>query len=272
MQPLSRRVRRTYLVALIVLFFLALPVVILYASGYRFKGELGIVKTGGILLSVPYQNAAIMMNGEWVGESGLLRRNFYISDLTPGTYVIEVSREGDRSWHRVLFVESQLVTDAEVFLLQNETELVELIVGETAASSTRRVSRAVFDTYRVPFKRLPATTTPSRDGTLFIENGDIVLKWVEEDRVSPSSFFARPSRCALVIPIEKTPQQATNASFFARWVVYTTREGGAFVTEGDIRPTVIAGSLYPKRGAGFRIVEGRLIVKDGERLYEILSL
>ena len=41
------------------------------------------------------------------------------------------------------------------------------------------------------------------------------------------------------------------------------------MTEGDVRPTEVFAPLYPVRGATFRILDDRLIVKDGKRLYEI---
>ena len=92
MQPLSKNKRRVYLVGFVVLFFLCVPVVLLFANGFRFEGGAGFVKTGGIYISVPYADAVVSMNGEEVGTSGLLKRGFYIDDLTPGSYVIGVTR------------------------------------------------------------------------------------------------------------------------------------------------------------------------------------
>ena len=65
--------RRVYLVGFVVLFFLCVPVVLLFANGFRFEGGAGFVKTGGIYISVPYADAVVSMNGEEVGTSGLLK-------------------------------------------------------------------------------------------------------------------------------------------------------------------------------------------------------
>ena len=46
MQPLSKNKRRVYLIGFVALFVLCLPVVLLFANGFRFEGGVGFVKTG----------------------------------------------------------------------------------------------------------------------------------------------------------------------------------------------------------------------------------
>ena len=45
-----------------------------------------------------------------------------------------------------------------------------------------------------------------------------------------------------------------------------------FFKEADVRPTPVALALYPKYGADFRIIDGRLIIKDGIALFEVENL
>lgn len=273
MQPLSPKKRRLYLYLLVGLFFIIVPIVILYASGYRFKGEFGFVQTGGIYLSVSQSGTAVSLNGEEIGESGILRKSFYISDLSPGSYVIQAAQEGYHPWLRTLVVESELVTDANILLVPLDPVIVELSFSSTAATTAKRVSREVYNQYLDAFDARPSTTTPhTSQGALFVERGNLFLRWEDANTSPPSSFCLEPSSCTREISIEIGRQTTAHTAFWGGGIVYTTLEGGVFMTEGDIRPTTITAQLYPVRGATFRIVDERLIIKDGNKLYEVSEL
>lgn len=270
MQPLSKNKRRVYLIGYVVLFFLCVPVVLLFANGFRFEGGAGFVKTGGIFISVPYADAVVAMNGEEVGTSGFLNRGFYIDDLTPGSYIISVTRAGSRPWYRTLVVEQTLVSDARALLIPEDIEAVLLAYGTSTASSTRLISRADYNEYLAAFKFPAATTTPSVSGeSVFIERGNVFVRLTDEGVLPTSNFCGRPSYCVREIPIEQGKQTAVNAAPFKGGIVYATKEGGVFLAEADIRPTAVSVALYPRRGSEFRIIGGQLIVKDGKDLYKV---
>jgi hypothetical protein len=270
MQPLSKNKRRLYLSGFIALFFLCIPVVILFASGFRFKSGYGFVKTGGVFISVPYSEAIVSMNGKDVGTSGLLKRGFYIDDLSPGSYVILVTREGYRPWYRTLVVEQEIVSDARALLIPEEIEAVLLAYGTSAASSTRVVSRADYNEYLAAFDIPAATTTRGVSGeSVVVEDGNVYVRLTEKNALPTSNFCGRPSYCVSEIPIEQGKQTAINAASFGGAVVYATKEGGVFLAEADIRPTAVSVPLYPQRGAEFRVIDGELIVKDDDDLYQI---
>lgn len=273
MQPLSPKKRRMYLYVLVALFFLLFPIVVLYASGYRFKGEFGFVQTGGIYISVSHGDTVISMNGEEIGESGILRKTFYISDLSPGSYVIQATQEGYHPWLRTLTVESELVTDAHVLLFPLEANIIQLTFATTTSTTTKRISRTEYNEYLDVFDAPPSTTTPhTSQGALFIENGNLFLRWSGTNDSPPSAYCKEPSSCTTEIAIETGRQRTAHTGFWGEGIVYTTLEGGVFITEGDIRPSTIAAPLYPVRGSTFRIIDDRLIIKDGNKLYEISEL
>ncbi len=264
---------------LITAFFICLPVVMFYANGYRFKSGEGIVKTGSIIVSVSAADATVLLDGVEVGRSGFLRRNFYISNLTPGSYVIDVAREGDHAWRRTLVVEQEIVTDAQALLVSEEPEVVRLVDATKAASSTISIPHATYTAYLAAFNPpKKATTTPlvvapkMENETVEVENGNVVARWNNEEIIPPSHFCIRPSSCTNEVSVERGAAQATRAEFFDGGVVYTTKEGGVFLGEVDIRPAPLTVSIYAKRGADFRIVDGHLIIKDGTVLYEITGL
>jgi len=260
---------------LFVVFLLCLPAVMFYANGYRFEIGVGFVRTGSIIISVSEGNAVVFLNGEEIGTSGFLRRNFYVDNLAPDTYQILVLREGDHPWHRSLVVEEELVTDAQAFLVPKEILSVRLIDSARVPLSTTTTPHATYEKYRTAFLPSKATSTPiapTSNEVAVVEDGDVFVLWVDGDTLPPSRFCRAPSTCGTLIPVEVGGQLAINAEFFDGGVVYTTKEGGVFLGEVDVRPEPLTVPLYSMRGADFRIVDGHLIVKDGTVLYEIMGL
>lgn len=271
MKPLSSRKRRLYVWLFVAIFFISVPLALLYAGGYRYKSGHGFVQTGGIFVSIPYSDAAVFLNGEERGRSNILNRNFYIDDLAAATYEANVIRQGMHPWTRILVVEPKLVTDVDVFLVPQTLNIAQVTASKTAASGTLQVSPQVFADYLAAFKKASATTTTSRLGTLQLEKGGVFLRWKKEEPVLPSIYCVRPSSCVNEVPVIGKEQGVSNAAFFSGVVAYTTRRG-IFIKEADIRPGPIIIPLYERSGADFRIIDGHFVIKDKERLYEILDL
>ena len=271
MKPLSARKRRLYVLFFIVLFLISVPLALLYAGGYRYKLGVGFVETGGIFLSVPYSDANIFLNGKGIGRSHLLNKNFFIDNLAAGIYEVEVERESDYPWRRQFVVEPELVTDADVFLVPLQINTVELSFAADAPTTTKHVSRQQYTEYLSLFANQGATTSASSLGTLMIEQGKLSLHWKQKEEGIPPSIYCRaPSSCVAQIPIG-TSQDILNAAFFENGVVYATPEG-IYITEADVRPTPLIVTLYGKPKTEFRVEDGHLIIKNGQRLYEVIDL
>jgi hypothetical protein len=274
MQPLSRKVRLIYLTVFAALFTALIPIVIMYAEGWRFSPTLGIYKTGGIYVAVPYTNVAVTLEGRDIGTTGLLQRNFYIDDLPPATYVVRASRAGDYPWERMVVVEPQLVTDARVFLVPMEPERTMLVLSNTATSSGKAISGDEFEEYLAAFAtstHVAGTSTPLdlRAGIgLFIRAGELFARWVEADRPLPSNFCLRPSRCVSEVALTRGDGTVTHAVFYEDGVLYRS-DSGVFYTELDVRPTPRVITLSQAPGSDFRIFDGVLILREEKSYYEI---
>lgn len=275
MKPFSPLRRRLYLSGLTILFLVVVPSAFLFAGGWRYKENFGFVRTGGIFVSVPYSNATILLDGVQAGASSFLNHGLYISNLAPSAYVVQVDKTGYRAWSKVLIVEPLIVTDAQAVLIPEEIEPVKLVVGP-AATGTRTVSSSQYAVFTAVFKESVASSTAKDvvrgSMTAAIENGDVYVHWMQPDVREPEIFCGRPSYCTDTIIIEHTKQKAISALFFGRGIVYSTREGGVFFSEVDVRPTVVVAPLFPHAGADARIVNGALIVKYGKEFYEIDGL
>lgn len=275
MRPLSKWRRRLYLWGLLALFALILPSVIFYASGYRIVAGMGVVRTGGIHVSVPQGGAKVYADGVLVGTSGFLNRGFYISDLLPGSYVIRVERDGFYDWSHAIVVEQQVVTESGAVLFPEEITLFRLASSTALSTSTRTIDAELYERYRDAFRASMPTSTPSgavaqeRGIALFVERGNVYARWTENPETPAPVFCARPSYCLTEIGIEEGRQRSTEAGFFGGGVVYRTIEGGIFIREATVRPGAVHASIYSRRGADFRIIDGKLIVKYGNDLYEV---
>lgn len=287
MQPLSARARRRYFIFFILCAVISIPVAIFYASGYRFDGSFSLVKTGGIYIAVPLSGTTISLNGDEVGTSSFFNRGFYIDNLAPGSYVIYAIAPEVYPWHKTLIVEPKVVTDARAFLVPEKLVAVELITATSTlpVSTTTLPIRTITALERANLLSVfvLATTTPqtilSVDTTTYDDTrggfglkasgGTLFVVWTRATSTLPSSFCIRPSSCTHTITIEEGADEIMHARFFNDGVLYQTKTNGIFFAEIDRRPTTLTVPVYPRRGAEFRIVDGKIIIKDGTDLYEI---
>lgn len=278
MEPLSRRLRATYLITFTLFFAVITPIAILYAAGYRLS-DLSLVPTGGIYVVAPVGDAVVTLNGEEVGVSGLFTRSFYIDDLAPGSYVVQAAREGYYPWAKTLVVERAVVTDVAAFLVPLELEVTQLVVGTTSATSTRSISLneqkdllATFIEATTTATSTIATSTPedTRSGQgLFIEEGDLTLRWLRNASTTPSGFCTAPSSCTTEFYIENGKEVVKDARFFGMGAVYLTETGGLYYAETDVRSSPLTVKIYSGKNAEFRLVSGTLVIKEGKTLYEV---
>ncbi len=117
-KPLSYRHRNLFFSLLTTVFFLSLPFLFLYATGYRFSfNETGLVSTGGLYVAVERTGAEIYINDELVRETRTFRRAFYSQGLEEKTHKVHVQKEGHHTWVKELPVYPHLVTEAQAFNL-----------------------------------------------------------------------------------------------------------------------------------------------------------
>jgi len=118
-KPLTKSHRKYTFLLLLAIFICAIPLLYLYATGYRFDlwGDKNFVASGGIFISAERSGAEIYIDQELVRETRVFRRAFYAQNLDPGTHRVHVQREGAHTWVKELPVYAHLVTEAESFNL-----------------------------------------------------------------------------------------------------------------------------------------------------------
>lgn len=301
--PLSRSRRRLYFGGLLLIFILSVPLLFLYATGYRFEGITGLVKTGGMYIGAERSAAEIYINGELVRETGTFKRAFFVQDLEPGTYTVNIVKDGYHPWGKTLSVYPHIVTEAQAFNMPEEpllTRIPESIAGSTTGTTTPlTVPNPVYETIMQSFatttatstiavvpprsmststfqddaaSRVVATTTKEFRGMLLVDAGDAVeARWTRGTEQIPFYFCVPEQPCVLEIPLNTKDDKPSYFDFFPGTydLVIVTLPDGVYVTELDNRSGQNIQPLFLADGADFRLVDGNIYVLADERLYEV---
>lgn len=293
MEPLSSRKRKTYLSILILVFFIVLPIALLYSGGYRLGDKFTIVKTGGIYLGLNESGAGLFLDNEFVREVGILKRGFFIQDLKPGEYYIQVQREGFHTWEKTLTVFPQRVVEASAFIFPNELAFQEIPEYFSVATTTPRTPRIQNPDYLSAQALFATTTTPTSidiekfislglgtstniqtyhhpkkkgDIVLWQESGDLYTAWVGDVSSAPLYFCNETEGCARRILISGDPLRHADFYTNGNEFVVLALPSGIVVREIDDRSTRNSTFLYHGAGADFRIIGDELFIKDGKKL------
>jgi hypothetical protein len=145
----------------------------LYARGYRFDGKSLRFSPNGLLVATSDPNGgSVLVNGELKTAT-----NTTIS-LAPGTYDVEIKKEGFMSWKKRLNIEKEVVSEANASLFR----LVPSLTPVTFIGSANPVASSDFT--KIAYAVYP-------------ENGDDPAKvglWVMETLNLPFGFAKEPRR------------------------------------------------------------------------------
>lgn len=225
LKPLSLKERKLLFFTLLLLFFVSLPFLFLYATGYRFdlSKSTNIYSTGGLYIAVERTGTEIYIDDELVRETRAFRRAFYAQNITPGTHRVHVQKEGYHTWVKELPVAAHLVTVAESFntpLVPN----VRIIAPWQTATGTMVVRS--FDLLASSTNAFVATTSNATSSLL--QNTEFLAHIGYFSTNSPTTSTSRtPARTRQTGP--EQPEDVLLAT-----VPTTTREvGGARLYELD---------------------------------------
>lgn len=287
MKPLSLKRRRLYLLLCAVAFLAFVPLFTLYATGYRFTfGNIwGIIRTGGVFVSVPEAGAQAYLDGSLVRSTGFFQRNVFIQNLKPGSYEISIEKEGFQPWKKNLTVVPTTVAEAHAFLLPALPPFADIprflpprlrasTATATPAQSGSPFSRGAENPSYREALLLFSTTTPAHFGkklSLRTDGKTIIVSWSGSSASAPYYFCARgPCTEEVVFTLHSPP---LDARFFPGrddiLIVRTVR--GIYALDLDPRPPRNVQTFIEGENLDFRIEDGVLYVKRGSA-YSFLSL
>lgn len=123
----------------VVIFLIFLLALILYARGYRVGlSQKNLVATGILVASSYPDGAKIYVNGQLKGAT-----NSNLS-LSPGTYLVEIKKDGYYAWSKNLTIRGEIVVDADALLLPQNPSLSPLTsLGIVKAHFSEKYSQVV---------------------------------------------------------------------------------------------------------------------------------
>lgn len=281
MNGLSQRRRWVYFITVVVIFLVMIPVLVLYSTGYRLGADFSLKQTGGIFVAIDVSGADVYINNKFVKQTSFFQKNFFLQNLNPAMYSVEVRKEGLQPWKKGLAVYEKEVTQAGSFMLPTEPKAVEItkyIETDTGASSTPRLirrdenplypqvislfastSQKKLVSQKVVQAKITgiATTTDERirqKMRIWKEEGAILAEWQGGvDSMPP--FFCDGTVCKDKIVVVPKTAQVGNFDFFPgrEDIVLVTIPGGVFAVEVDWRSGHNRQSVYAVSGADFRV-------------------
>ena len=122
------RIRRILYLTFIGLFFVITPLLILYASGYRYNLKRNRIEKTGILIvdSLP-RKAQVYINGMFEDETPAR-----FPRLLPDTYTLELKRSGFHPWQQEVSIESSLTTFRNDIVLFRDSLPITIVQGRIA--------------------------------------------------------------------------------------------------------------------------------------------
>ena len=206
----------TVVVVGVVVYFVSL-----YARGYRFDSKhLRFSPNGLLVANSDPQGASVLVNGELVTAT-----NTTVS-LAPGTYDIEIKKEGFTSWKKRMVIEKEVVTEAQASLFRSIPSLSPVTFNgsyDPVASS---------ELTKIAFAVLPQNGTDSTKLGL----------WVIETLNLPFGFAKEPKRI--------TDGDLTGASWTwspdSREILLTTKQGFFLLDVGTFTPQSVRVNVASK--------------------------
>ncbi len=119
-EPLARGHRTVFFYFLLLLFVIVVPILVLYANGYRlnlFDEEPTVVLTGGFYIATFAEDSQIFVNDRPVENTRFFRQATYVQGVHAGMHTIHVQGEGLQTWVKELPVYPQIVTEVSAFTI-----------------------------------------------------------------------------------------------------------------------------------------------------------
>lgn len=120
------RIRRFITIGFFLFFFIVSPLLLLYASGFRYDFKRGtLLRTGNIFIEAnEVKDATVYIDDKPYDE--LLDKKLFLKNLIPGEYTVRIEKDGYTTWEKKLRVEGKLTTflkDVVLFLTSKPVEL-----------------------------------------------------------------------------------------------------------------------------------------------------
>ena len=125
----TKKWRQLLFFTIIVLFFVLSPLVVLYAMGYTYDWQYGILRsTGALSVDVEPKNGSVYLNDVKL-KKNTLNKKVEIKNIVPGKYALKIETKNYHDWSKDIEIENkETVYIKEIGLLKKNTE--QLLYGK----------------------------------------------------------------------------------------------------------------------------------------------
>ncbi len=237
-----------YILALFGVFVVVIPVIIAYSFGYRVSKDFKIVKTGGLYVSNSEPGVWVLLNGKRKKSAGLIDRNILVQDIKPGTYTVNVEKDGFRQWVKYVKIQEQLVEVCFPLLVPSEFKVVEIPEylpakkTDPAKKSKKRAKTESNDEYTDVVKLYKESKKPAKSIFPVWNSREIAaLKLGPMRRLKDKVFLSNEGNKLYVRWTGKKEQLPFFINTMSKKQVYTPDK------------TITAMDFYPKRDDSFLV-------------------
>ena len=147
-KPFSKKRRVIQLVALIFLFLILGPILVLFASGYSFQDilsttKLKLQKTGGIYVAEIGSNSTVYIDNNDSQSSSFLDRTVLFQRLKIADHQIRINKPGYREWTKKISVYPNRVTEIRPVLLQEKIDFTKVMSTSTKSEMKLLMSEKI---------------------------------------------------------------------------------------------------------------------------------
>lgn len=279
--------RAFFFISFAVLFVLIVPFIILFSLGYTFTNDYSIAERGGIYVFVSEYGADIYIDSELKKTTGTFQRELFVQNLKPKPYLVIVSNDNFYPWAKNVDVYEKEVSPLYPFLVPKE-----IVVREIYATSTQEYKKVseFFAPPKVAVTATPtsvskniatttATSTPESHGLLknkmkiWSDDNEIFARWTGNiTRIPP--YFCPNRECDTLLKVFDAVAPIRHLDFYPDRddAIIMSLGDGIYATEIDTRTYHNFYPLYKGENPDFRIEGGRVYVKDGKSLFELMEL
>lgn len=255
----TRPVRRFVLILFVAAFFIIAPLVILYATGYRYDWKNGLLReTGGISIDILPKNTTVYLNGLKLQDTMPVR----LKNITPQKYSLRLSAPGYYDWQKEIEVKNkQTAYIKEIRLIKkSKPELVTKgkISGLALSSDGRYLVYLTQEKNRATVWLKDSATA---DATSVISNvpsmADVRITWAPKNNYFAISEPTAPHKYLMIVnadnPDKKTDLAKINGAAIIKFewresaepeLYYSTRYSIVSFTPDTARQSVVSTNNY----------------------------
>ncbi|MBU4350825.1 hypothetical protein L6250_01415 [Candidatus Parcubacteria bacterium] len=115
---MTKRKRTVLFFTCLISFLVIAPLIVLYSQGYRLDPRnRTITKTGAFYIKASPKNCDVFIDGKLVSKTDFLFGTDLIENLIPGTYLMEIGKQGYIPWQKNLKIKAMMTTEAKNIVL-----------------------------------------------------------------------------------------------------------------------------------------------------------